>query len=112
MTLHDAERGIDKTLIHACRQEDIYCSRFIDNLGNRMTIQFTDIPGEVMTPESMSMFRAVMKALMACRNRLFLATDWDNPKTHKTVRIIELVHSETSNMAVSGLGGKLSFSNG
>ncbi|MBR7066055.1 MAG: hypothetical protein IKI36_05110 [Prevotella sp.] len=104
--------GIDKTLIHACRQEDIYCSRFIDNLGNRMTIQFTDIPGEVMTPESMSMFRAVMKALMACRNRLFLATDWDNPKTHKTVRVIELIHSETSNMAVSGLGGKLSFSNG
>ena len=104
--------GVDKTLIHASRQEDLYCSQFIDNLGNRMVIEFTDIPGEVMTPESMSMFRAVMRALMACRSRIFVATNWDNPRTHKTVKVIELAKSGGGNRPVIGLGGKLSYSNG
>ena len=103
--------GVDKTTIRACRQEDLYCSRFIDSLGHRMTIEFADIPGEVMTPESISMFRAVMKALMACRNKLFVSTTWNNPDTHKTVRIIELDKSgSTDNRPIVGLNGSLSSS--
>ncbi len=82
--------GIGKTPVYACRLENLYMSCFRDPNGQRMRMEFADIPGEAMTPDSINMSRAIMKAMMACKSKIFTATKWKNPTTKKVVKILDV----------------------
>lgn len=99
--------GMGKTPVYACRLENLYVSHFRDPNGQRMRIEFADIPGEAMTPESINMSRAIMKAMMACKSKIFTATKWKNPNTKKAVKVLDVDNdslAKGSNM-LTGLDG-------
>ena len=83
----NAQGGVRTTKVYACRAHNHYASDFTgtDNLH----LEFLDVPGEVMTPESIRIFHAVMKSLMACTEKIFTETVWKNKNSRKTVRLVE-----------------------
>ena len=83
----DRQGGIRTTEVYACRAHNHYSSDF--DGPDRLHLEFLDVPGEVMTPESIRMFHAVMKSLMACTEKMFTETTWRNKKTRKSVRLAD-----------------------
>ncbi len=79
--------GVRTTKVYACRGHNHYASDFTgpDNLH----LEFLDVPGEVMTPDSIRMFHAVMKSLMSCPEKMFTETVWKNRNSKKTIRLVE-----------------------
>ena len=103
-----ADGSVRKTVVYPCRLENVYVSRFIDPSDAPMMIEFADVPGEVMRPDSIAMFRAVMKSMMACTNKVFYSTLWRNPQTHQCVYVVKLAPSGDSNrLIVDGLDGSV-----
>ena len=83
--------GVEKTPVYACRQENHYVSHFKSQFGKVVKVEFIDVPGEVMTEESINMFTAVMRSMMACKNKIFAYTEYKNRESGKMVRIVEMV---------------------
>ena len=83
--------GVEKTPVYACRQENHYVSHYKSQFGKVVKVEFIDVPGEVMTEESINMFTAVMRSMMACKNKIFAYTEYKNHESGKMVRIVEMV---------------------
>ena len=81
--------SVEKTPVYACRQENHYVSHFKSEFGKVVKVEFIDVPGEVMTEESINLFTAVMRALMACKNKIFAYTEYKNRESGKVVRVVE-----------------------
>ena len=82
--------GVEKTPVYACRQENHYVSHYKSQFGKVVKVEFIDVPGEVMTEESINMFTAVMRSMMACKNKIFAYTEYKNHESGKMVRIVEM----------------------
>ena len=80
--------SVNKSAVESCRQENLYSSRFVDPSDKQVQIEFLDIPGEVMVPDSIRMFRAVMTAMMNCHNKIFTVSIFGNPKTGKMAKVV------------------------
>ena len=66
-------------------------SHYKSQFGKVVKVEFIDVPGEVMTEESINMFTAVMRSMMACKNKIFAYTEYKNHESGKMVRIVEMV---------------------
>ena len=79
--------GVRTTKVYACRSHNHYASDFTGS--DNLHIEFLDVPGEVMTPDSIRVFHAVMKSLMACTEKIFTETVWKNKNNRKSIRLVE-----------------------
>lgn len=92
----DQRGGIRTTEVYACRSHNHYSSDFTG--PDKMHLEFLDVPGEVMTPESIHIFHAIMKSLMACTEKMFIETEWRHPITKKTVKLIDFNGKERNGL--------------
>ncbi len=92
----DEREGVRTTEVYACRSHNHYSSDFTG--VNNMHLEFLDVPGEVMTPESIRIFHAVMKALMACTQNVFIETQWRNIQTGNVVKTVDFNYQEHDNI--------------
>ena len=104
--------AVRKSLVKACRLEDVYLSRFIDRNDKAVMVEFVDVPGEVMVPDSLKMFRGVMMAMMACHDKIFTSTRWINYETGKSVKVVNVGKSAGGNGPIDSLDGAVSGSFG
>ena len=106
----DRDGAVGKSLVKACRQEDVYLSRFLDRNDKAVMVEFVDVPGEVLVPDSLKMFRALMKAMMACREKIFTSTQWVNVRTGKSVKVVGVSKGVGGSGPVDLLDGAVSGS--
>lgn len=88
----DRQGGIRTTEVYACRSHNHYSSDFTG--PDKMHLEFLDVPGEVMTQESIRIFHAVMKGLVSCTEKIFVETEWKHPVTKKVVKLIDFYMQE------------------
>lgn len=101
----ESNGAIGKSLVKACRQADVYLSRFTDRNDKGVLVEFIDVPGEVMVPDSLRLFRSLMKALMACREPIFTSTRWVNDETGQAVLLVGVRRGIDSNGPIGQLDG-------
>ena len=85
---------IEKTPVVASRTSNVYMSHFLDRNNNRIKVEMADIPGEAVTTENIHLFKAVMRALAACKNNIFYYTLWKNPSSNEEVKVLEVDESK------------------
>lgn len=69
--------GIEKTPVYACRPENQYSSTMSnEQLGRSFDLDFLDVPGEVITKDSIMEFQAIAKALRNCGSKLYMVSTW------------------------------------
>ena len=85
----DPESGIDGTPVYICRQNNHYQTNYhsTDNSDN-FSLEFVDIPGEVITRNSIEEFISIVIALNNCDDAYFEEHVWKTEKGKK----ISVVH--------------------
>lgn len=85
----DPENGIDGTPVYICRQNNHYQTKYCstDNSDN-FSLEFVDIPGEVITRNSIEEFISIVIALNNCDDAYFEEHVWKTEKGKK----ISVVH--------------------
>lgn len=86
--------SIEKTPVVASRTSNVYMSHFIDRNNNRIKVEMADIPGEAVTSENIHLFKAVLRALAACKNNFFYYTLWKNSNSNEEVKVLEVDESK------------------
>lgn len=95
---------IEKTPVVASRTSNVYMSHFLDRNNNRIKVEMADIPGEAVTTENIHLFKAVMRALAACKNNIFYYTLWKNPSSNEEVKVLEVDESKRGRGMVRTIG--------
>lgn len=73
----NGDEGIAKTPIYACRNENRYASKMVNNqLGRSFELHFVDVPGEVITNNSIMEFQGIKMALRKCKSKIFRVVTW------------------------------------
>lgn len=107
------ESGLAKTPIYVCRNYNQYSSVF-QNTENKTSIRidFVDVPGEVVTKESLHEFQAIMQAMLRNKAKFFTVKRWQQEGDNSVVKTIEFqertaqpVEEDTVNEGLGSLFG-------
>ena len=81
--------GIWKTDVYAGRPTNQYLTLYTKG-GERFLLEFVDIPGEVITRDSINEFDAILNALIASKDPIFKETTWKrgNGQVVKTIEFL------------------------
>ena len=110
--------GVDKTPVYACRPENQYSSAMTNHeLGRTFTLDFLDVPGEVITKDSIMEYQAIAKALRNCGSKIFEVTTWrqkGGKGIRRTVKYMKAHHTVDSQDVNDGIvieGGNMESAN-
>ena len=85
--VQNAKSGVEKTPIFICRNTNQYSSLYVnrDNKKHKVMIDFVDVPGEVVTKQSLMLFLGIMTAMLGNKSKCFLQKSWQQ-EGDKSVR--------------------------
>ncbi len=85
--VQNAKSGVEKTPIFICRNTNQYSSLYVnrDNRKHKVMIDFVDVPGEVVTKQSLMLFLGIMTAMLGNKSKCFLQKSWQQ-EGDKSVR--------------------------
>jgi len=85
----DPTSGIDGTPVYICRQNNHYQTNFESETGDRFSLEFIDIPGEVISRNSIEEFIGIIIALNQCRTKYFKVETWSTEDGGKVAKIVK-----------------------
>lgn len=84
--VNDYSTGVNSTPVYACRPTNHFASRYESEQRGGFTLNFLDIPGEVVTQDSINEASAIIRALSKHKSKDFIEKTWSNgSRTWKTV---------------------------
>ena len=83
------ETGVDGTPIYICRQNNHYRTYYRSDSAEDFSLEFIDIPGEVITSDSIKVFIEIIKALHKCEEDYFKVEKWETESGKKTSFIVK-----------------------
>ena len=85
----DYNDGIWQTEVYACRPTNQYLTVYNKD-GQKFLLEFVDVPGDVVTRDSITEFQAILSALSESTEPMFRETIWTRGKKHiiKTVEFV------------------------
>lgn len=93
--INDVEMA--RTPIYACRPSNQYATSFTyeyKSYGKKFLLEFVDVPGEVVTKDSILCFFSILSALSQHTKKIFLEKTWKNG--NRQWKTVELIGSEKS----------------
>lgn len=80
-----------RTPIYACRPNNVYSTLYSKD-DQHFSLEFVDVPGEVVTKESILNFLSIVSALSDHTTEIFLERTWVNGK--KQWKTVEVIHKD------------------
>ena len=93
--MNDVE--MDRTPIYACRPSNQFATSYTyeyKSYGKKFLLEFVDVPGEVVTKDSILCFFSILSALSQHTKKIFLEKTWKNG--NRQWKTVELIGSEKS----------------
>lgn len=85
----DYNDGIWQTEVYACRPTNQYLTVY-NKMGKKFIFEFVDVPGDVVTRDSITEFQAILSALSESTEPMFRETIWTRGKNHQ-IKTVEFV---------------------
>ena len=76
--VNDYNTGVNSTPVYACRPTNHFASRYKSKQRGEFTLNFLDIPGEVVTKDSINEASAIIRAMSKHKSRIFIEKTWSN----------------------------------
>jgi GTPase SAR1 family protein len=85
----DPETGVNGTPIYICRQNNHYHTYYRSDSAEDFSLEFIDIPGEVITSDSIKVFIEIIKALHKCEEKYFKIEKWETESGKKSSFVVK-----------------------
>lgn len=85
----DPETGVDGTPVYICRQNNHYRTYYRSDSAEDFSLEFIDIPGEVITSDSIEVFIEIIKALHKCEEKYFKVEKWETETGRRSSYVVK-----------------------
>lgn len=99
--LADVTDNIRETKIYVARARNIYAAT-VELSGVTRRFMVVDTPGECFEPWRLRLFKAIFRALMDCKERIFNIKQWAIPGSKQVVKMVFLNAADSDNVSSIG----------